>query len=69
MIGDGKVRLCLNVPAEVYQLVYERSQAVGRPMCEIVVRAVCDSAAEQGWDLRLLTASPNRSNDELMTEV
>ena len=69
MIGDGKVRLCLNVPAEVYQLVYERSQAVGRPMCDIVVRAVCDSAAEQGWDLRLLTASPNRSNDELMTEV
>jgi len=69
MIGDGKVRLCLNVPTEVYQLVYERSQAVGRPMCDIVVRVVCDSAAEQGWDLRLLTASPNRSNDELMTEV
>ena len=56
MIGDGKVRLCLNVPAEVYQLVYERSQAVGQPMCDIVVRAVCDSAAEQRWgsDDRLL---------------
>jgi len=56
MIGDGKVRLCLHVPTEVYQLVSVRSQAVGRPMCDIVVRAVCDSAAEQGWgsDDRLL---------------
>lgn len=37
--GDGKVRLCINVPAEVYQRLYERSVTEKRPMCEIMMES------------------------------
>jgi len=38
--GDGKVRLCINVPAEVYQRLCKRAREEKVNPCDIVVKAL-----------------------------
>jgi len=47
MTGEGKIRVCLNLPIEVYQRLCERAENEKQPMCDIVVNALAFDILEK----------------------